>query len=186
MAETDATIVINGYSCTVTLGTNELSDEVITQGYYADNNGNMIMKNANKGAYIKPDDSVICLAGVSNIGGTDVTIYAPGTIEDGLEFTVLSGVAGTTYSIGDPVFNYTTVDSYIDLNLLTKVVFDFTRGATTQTVTYSYFIVPYEVTAERSVHPSANTIEMLEIIPIMVLIGIVLATIGLVMFKRNQ
>ena len=119
---TDFAITIDGFSLSYTFGDNTYTNTV-TEGYViSPNSGDFIMKKPNVNAYVKPDDSIICLAGVTNVGGADVTIYAPGTIDDGLTFSVLAGVAGATYSIGDPTFNYTNVDGYLDLESLSTIV----------------------------------------------------------------
>ena len=141
-----------------------------------------VLKVSTQAVYIK-GDTELSVSGLTSIPDWYDIIHFEGTYDDGITITSPNVPDATFDNIQ---WNIEPVDGYNDLYKLTSIEFDAHYDDTVRHTTYSYFGVPLQVTAERSVHPSATTIEMLEIIPIMVLIGIVLATIGLVMFKRNQ
>ena len=105
-----------------------------------------------------------------------------GTYDDGI--TITSANTDATYS--NITWNITPMDGYVDLYKLTSIEFDITYNDTVTHATYSYFAVPTEVTAELAVHPDAATLSMLSVIPIVVMIGIVLAVVGVAIVGRND
>lgn len=146
-----------------------------------------IMKKANTPAYVL-DDSEIKFLGVSVATGgpTGIALYGTGTIADGITVsTVYKPNTITTVSYSDPVATYTEVNGYVDdLYKLDKYNFTITYDASTYDATYSYFIVPAEVTAERSVHVSTVEASLLGIIPLLVIIGIVIGTVWFIRQKN--
>ena len=169
------TITISNDTVTAFNGTSTKT-ETITQGYYIDPNGNWIMKDSDKGAFIHTTDSVMILAGITYYSGLgDTGIFATGTITDGLDFTyVPTSSAAHTVIFGDVTFNYSEASSYKNLVSLNSCVFDLTIDDTLKTATYSYFIVPYEITAELSQHMTAMEIAMIGVIS---LLGIVILVV---------
>lgn len=185
-AGTDMEITIEAGTLTATNGTTTIS-KTITSGYYASNDGMWIMKLDGSPAYVHKDDSIIVLAGSTKVGTPNVGVYADGTINDGLDITTVqldSVVRTPTY--GDPTFNYSDVAGYIDLVSLSNCQFTITLDDTTVNATYSYFLVPVEVTAEMAVHPDDATRALLSAIPIIAMIGIVLAVVGVAIVGRND
>lgn len=184
---TNITVSINNMTISADNG-NSTKSIGITQGYAIDPNGLWIMKDTNAPAYIHKNDSVMILAGITNIAGAgDTGVYAEGTINDGLEFTYVPTSSSTpTVTFGEVTFNYSDVSGYNDLVSLSSCVFDITNNGTTGTATYSYFIVPATVTAEITIHADDATRALLNAIPIIAMIGIVLAVVGLAFAGRND
>ena len=128
--------------------------------------------------------------GVTTINGeTNRTVLVDmvGDIENGVEVKLRDRQTSnviTTMTISDLEINYTEVSGYIDLYDLSTITFTVTNGDYTTDVTYSAFVVPAEVTAEMSVHPDAPTLSLLSVIPIIAMIGIVLAVVGVAIVGR--
>ncbi len=179
----DVSITLSGSSATMVWGTS--TDTLTATGvYYIDPDGDYVMKKSDSVAKVKSDESVLLIAGTSNVSGA-VTLYGTGTIDDGLTISVVAGLAeGDTYSIGDVTINYTDLTKYIDLADLTSIQFPFTKNTTTATITYSYFVVPYEVTAERSVHFTDGQNAIFAAMPVMIILAVLLGVVALVIRSR--
>ena len=176
---TDMEITIDNGTLTADNGSGTTVTKTITSGYYASNNGKWIMKTDGETAFIHKDDSVVVLAGNTNVGNVTIGIYANGTINDGLSFETFP-VDGNAHVVtyGDVTFNYTDVTGYIDLVKLSNCQFDITCDDTTATATYSYFLVPYEVTAEKSWHLDTTQIALVAAIGTLGAIVLIAAAAG--------
>lgn len=186
-AGTDMTITIEEGTLTADNGSGTTVSKTITNGYYASNDGKWIMKEDGKDAFIHKDDSIIVLAGNTAVGSVSVGVYANGTINDGLDIETVqidSVVRNPTY--GDVTFNYTDVTGYIDLVKLTNCQFTVTLDETTIDATYSYFLVPYEVTAELANHLDNGQIAILNAIPILIITALVVMAAGALYLKRDD
>lgn len=184
---TNMTISINNLTISADNG-NTTKSIGITQGYVIDPAGVWIMKDTNNPAYIHKNDSVMILAGITNIPGAgDTGLYAEGTITDGLDFTyVPTSSTVPAVSFGEVTFNYAEVAGYIDLVSLSSCVFDITNNGTTGTATYSYFIVPATVTAEKAIHADEPTREVLEIMPLILIAGLIIGVLGYAVYSRIE
>ena len=181
---TDLSITLSGFDITATDGTNTRS-VTATKGVYAEPTGDWIMKQSETAAYVHTSDSVIILAGITQMN-TNIGVYATGTIEDGLDYTfVPTSGSPPTVTFGDTTFNYSEVANFNDLVTLTNCTFDITENDTSSEANYSYFLVPYKVTAERSQHLNDGEIALMNALPILVIIGLVLAAVGAI-FIRNR
>lgn len=168
----DVTITLTENGVNMIWGTNSV-DGTATGVYYIDPNGAYTMKKSDAVANVDINDSVLVLAGTTNISGA-VTLYGSGTIDDGINISVVAGISeGDTYEIGDVTINYTLNSAYKDLASLTSIVFPFTKNSTTTTITYSYFVVPYEITAEKAVHPDGPLTVILNVLPLLAIAGLV-------------
>ena len=183
----------NGYDMTLsysegtlTITNGNASREITVDTFYSiANDGPFVMKKGNVAAYMK-EDSIIYGSGRTNVGTDVVGTLVSGTIDD-VEVTIWRGEATSR----DVVINATEVSGYIDLYSFDNVEFyvDDTKEdnpTTTAKITYSYVVVPAEVTAELAVHPDSATLSMLSVIPIIVMIGIVLAVVGVAIVGRND
>lgn len=186
---TDMLIELTNDSISVTVG--ETTKTVtITEGYYIDPNGSWSMKKASETAYIQKTDSVMIFAGITPFGSPigDVGVYGMGTIDDGMSLSyVPTSSSALTVSFGDVTFDYTDVSGYIDLVLLSQCTFDITVAGTpdtTGTATYSYFIVPYKVTADPD-NPTAYK-NLVSVLPLFALILLVAGAASLVYFKNKD
>lgn len=131
-------------------------------------------------AYVKGDSDII-FAGTTYIAGSDLGSYGVGSIADGITISRFYGPADTVYS--NIVINSTAVDSHEDLYLIDSVTFDVeltpsgSETTTTGEITYSYFLVPTEVEADRA-EPIDNTSGTLfNVLPIVAVAGLVMAGI---------
>lgn len=182
---TDMTITIEEGTLTADNGSGTTVTKTITSGYYVSNDGVWIMKTDGESAFIHKDDSVIVLAGNTSVGDVKIGVYANGTINDGLSFETFP-VDGSTHVVtyGDVTFNYTDVTGYIDLVKLSNCQFDITCDDTTATVTYSYFLVPYEVTSEKTIHPDDTLSTVINLLPLIAVIGLFMFLVGEFLYTR--
>ena len=185
-----------GLVLTVTINTSGItiqktgsSDATVTHtGKYfvIDPAGDMIMKKSNVPAYLLEDSSVIYAGGINNYAsGSPGGMYFEGKIGD-YTFTPMRANVEVTNSDT----TYSQVSDHIGLDLLEKITFTTTWTKTDQTTetidqTYSYFLVPYQVTAEKAQHLSDGMNAMLNVIPIMIIIAVLLGVIGLYMIRRE-
>lgn len=183
-AGTDMTITIENGTLTAFNGTTTYT-KTISNGYYANNTGNWIMKYDGETAFIHDSDSIIVLAGNTKVGDVNIGIYAQGNITDGLDIeTVQTDSVLRTPTYGEVTFNYTAVGGYLDLVKLSNCQFTVTLDDTTVNATYSYFLVPYEVTAEKAIHADDNTASIISMLPFILIMGIVLMFVGVVIVRR--
>lgn len=184
-SNTDMTIEITSDAVTVTVGTT-VKTVSITTGYYIDPNGTWAMKKSDETAYIHTSDSVMIFAGITNMGVDvgDVGVYGVGTIDDGMDIdSVPTNATPPTATFGDVTFSYNAVDGFNDLVLLSDCTFDITVSGTpdtTVTATYSYFIVPVEVTAELTDHLSTGEIAMIAVIPVLMIASLLIFAVRFV------
>lgn len=182
-AGTDVTLTLSSGTATVvnTASTPDTATYTYTTAYYPDDDGEYIMKNKDKSAYVHPDSTIIIANGMSVVGSR-VGVFFDGTIEDGYTFSYFN----TTLTVeeSDVVTTYADVDEYSDVVALSKIDMHLTKGVDEADATYSYFLVPYEVVAEKSIHPDATLSAILNIIPILVIVGIVLGCVGLIAYRR--
>lgn len=134
--------------------------------------GDQILKDANKSAYLLDTSSIIYAGGLSNLGGGNYAgVYFHSVIS---EFTVDDiNIPELDVIISDFNVNYSYVNSYDDLILFDSVTFTTEYNDTTVQQTYSYVVVPYEVTAEKTVHPDGALSVMLNILPLLAIAGLV-------------
>lgn len=185
------------YKAIVTINENEVtwatdagsSPTTVTHSgsyFVMDSEGDYIMKYSNKDAYVNPSSTIVYAGGISNVGsGTAFTsIYFEGTVDD---LTVTPMRNNTT--VTDIESTTVDVDGYLDLAQLSKVTFTTTATITdveyTVDQTYTYFLVPYQVTAELVEHLDSSTIQLLSIIPLLITVGIIMAVVGLFVMRRE-
>ena len=143
-----------------------------------------VMKSPTQKAYLNSDSPILAM-GLTTLDSVYYNgFYIGGTLEN---YNVIQYYpTSNTYTVSNVADDSTAVSGYNDLFTLEKITFTATNIATsaaTDNVTYSYFIVPTEVTAERSAHVSPIEASLLGIIPLLVVIGIV---IGAVWFIRQK
>ena len=170
-------------------GTEPLNyDFTNSSGFIINPNGTgdyAVMKKADVPANVLGDTEVY-LIGVSVAGGPNaIALYGVGSIDDGVDIsTVYKPNSITTVSYSEPVATYTAVNGYEDLYKLDKYQFTITYDANTYNATYSYFIVPASVTAEKTIHADENTASIISMIPFILIMGIVLMFVGVVLVRR--
>lgn len=135
-----------------------------------------VMKSNTQSAYMN-GDSPFYASGMSVVGGQGGFGYTiTGSIDDG---ATISQFRGSPTTNTNESVNYTEVSGHEDLYKLDSITFK----ANDTNMLYNYFLVPTEVTAERTVHVSPIEASLLGIIPLLVVIGIV---IGAVWFIRQK
>lgn len=150
-------------------------------GYGIDNTGDYILSDYTKPVYIN-GDSIIYGTGVSGVDDIGCTINVVATVDGGATFTMMSNRNSSDISnavFSNVTINYEAVDGFKDLykvaSITADVTFDNTvEGVTTNhtgSVSYSSYVVPYKVTAERSQHLDTVQVAMFGVIG---LLGIVL------------
>ena len=183
---TDLTITISGGTLTAvnTASTPVTKSVTFTDAYcitYEDK-ADYVMKKSDAVAYMNAD-SPIFGEGRSNIGSQiGVAILVEGTVED-VNITEISSYSAT---FGDPTIVMTANSAHNDLYELQKITFTGTVGTESSDLTYSYFIVPSTVTAERSVHFAPGEIVLIETIPIMVIVALLMFSVGGLYLRRSD
>lgn len=146
--------------------------------------GAYTMKYANESAIITKDSSIITMIGTSRTyGSNDLCLFASGTIDDGITPVAFRG---DTYppTFSDLEYSLTNVSGYKDAFNLSKIDFTVTQNGEDYDITYSYFLVPTEVTAEKTIHPDGPTTALLNLLPVLIAIGLILGIAGAIFIKR--
>ncbi len=153
--------------------------------FIIDPEGDFIMKDRNTPAYLKNDS--VYAGGLSYVTGSVVSsIYFEGTIND-YDFHPMSSYV----TVSDPNTTYTQSTKYVGVYELDKVTFNtsFNDGTLTDPIvreqTYSYFLVPYQVTAELSQHLNDGQIALLNAIPIIIIIALLSMAAVMIYLKRQ-
>lgn len=168
-----------------TVGDSTLSDKAYEQLYIVDKDGSYIMKNKNESAYLKADSEFFAY-GNTIIDSSYLGLEINGSIEDGANVVIWRGENG--FTIDTPVLNYTEPSKYVDTYELSTITLNATRisDETVTPITYSYFLVPYEITAELSDHPTSMMITLFNTIPVFIVLAIILGVCGLFYYHRNE
>lgn len=121
--------------------------------------------------------------------GADVLslVNITGDIENGVTVSILNSTTGEENpgaTVSDITINATTVNGYEDLYDLTSITFNVAYDGAITAVTYSAYVVPYEVTAERTVHMSGALATLVNIIPLLIAFGLIIGIAGVVIYKR--
>lgn len=152
--------------------------------------GPFTMKKADIDAYMNGDSEIVAY-GTTRINSSTGLIGAPGV---GLAFngSIDDGATGFVWRNSDVAtlsnikVNGTEVSSHIDLYMFDSITATATytetvddETVTTDTlVTYNYVLVPYEVTAERAVHPDATLTAILDMLPFIIGAGLVVGAVA--------
>ena len=178
-----ATFTISSSTLSYNSGAPDATTSTYTHsgGYFCvDPNGDYIMKPQGSAAYVLEDSSVIYAGGISGFGNSVLAgLYFEGTVGDYTFTPMLSGV-----TVDNVQTDYTDVSGYVGLISLLKITFDTTYNSDVVSQTYSYFLVPYEVVAERSVHFTDGQIAIFSVMPLMIIVAILLGVVALVIRSR--
>lgn len=161
-------------------------------GYGAVAEGDYILKTTSSSAYVLKD-TTIYLTGITSLTGantSEVICTVAGSIEDGFTVSVapVKNGTATNLTIGEITVNATEVSGYVDLYKLTNITFDI--GATyndeevTYNATYSTFVMPKEVTAEKSVHGGSAFNAVIDIIPLVAGVGLLMGAVYYFISRR--
>lgn len=192
---TNASMTLSSGVMSATFGTSEKSG-TYTDLWLPSNDGAYIMKDSDKDAYINADSELVAygLTRVKNNAGNTTSspgfgISMIGTYEDGVTSTIWRDENNNT--ISNETINVSPVSGYIDLYKVSSITATFTLSETvndetvlTDTpITYNYFIVPYEVTADPD-NPAAYK-SLVMVIPLMAFVVLVVAAAAMIYFKKD-
>lgn len=181
--EMDMTITLSAGTATLTDGTTTKTNSYNT-AFYPNKDGTMVMKKSDESAHLLKDSSIIAANGMTNVHGSAIGIRFDGTIQDGYEFNLYRNVASA--SVSNVESHYVEDVRYLDLVELSNITFNLdVEDETTTPATYSYFLIPYQVTAELAVHADQDTIEMLKVIPILIIAGLIVGIAATVVSRRE-
>ena len=143
--------------------------------------GEYTMKKADKSAYMN-SDSLVYGCGRSGSGDTIVGSLVYGTLDD-----VSVNIWRGDYTAEDITVNKTAVADHLDLYMFNSVSFTAvpTDEGSNQTITYSYVVVPAEVTAERSQHLDSGSIAIINAIPIIIIVAMITMAVGFFLIRRE-
>lgn len=190
-----ASITFNGdgtYSGTYTSGstTTDISG-TFTEFYgLVLENSDRVMTTSSSDKYAN-GDTIINGTGLSRCVNINeyYVINIEGTIDDGVTVTAYSQLNGsevTDLVISNIEINKSEVSNYIDLYDIESITFDVTLDDKTDSLTYTVFTLPTEVSAERSVHASPVEATLIGLIPLLMMVGILLTAIGLFIAKYRK
>lgn len=182
----DITITLNGGTATIQLSNEDNArSKTYDTCYSISLTGDYVMKKPNKTAYMF-EDSPIYIVGRSTWTGGAVNVEIEGTIGDGVNITLLDK---PTWTISNEDIIYSEVNNYVDLLSFDSITFTITSPDETPIVkdlVFSQVIVPYEVTAERSVHPDMTLSTLIELLPLVIVAGLVIGAVTwFLYYKRN-
>lgn len=180
------TITLTSGMMTLSDGSGSPKSESYTKAFALSPTGAFVMKKSNVEAYVKSDSEIFGTGRTAVTIGDSTANYninLVGTVED-IDVTVFYPPEDVTVS--DIVISSTSVGSHNDLFKFDQVSFTMTEGTDVNNAVYSQVIVPYKVTAERTVHPDAMTNTILGIVPTMIILGIVVGAVGLFIKTRRD
>lgn len=169
------------------VGDQTVNTVTISKGFAISPDGNYVMKSPDKKAYLNSDSQIYAM-GLTTIAGVyNNGFYIDGTIESVTVEQYNPNPA--TYTISNVAINYTEDSDHNDLYLFDSVTFTATQiadSSVTANCTYNYLVVPYEVSAERTVHFTDGQNAILGAIPIMIIVAILLGVVALVIRSRME
>lgn len=165
---------------TVTDGTNTINLTNIGDIYHISDTGDYSMKKSNESAYMN-GDSQIFNRGMTKVNSHYVAFVVSGSVNDGATITA------SNVTMDNIKMNSTPVNGYVDLYKFDSVTFDatYTGESGVTPVTYSYVVVPYEVTADKVIHPDGPTTAILNMLPIIIGAGLLLGAIAFMIVTRK-
>lgn len=181
-AETDLTVTCSNGSVSVanTAETPATFSTTYTHLYVVAKDGSLVMKTKDTPVYVNGDSDVIAM-GLSKVGTiSGVGVIITGNIDDGFTWDIFRG-SDITFS--NENVTYSDVTAYKDLYTLDKMTATATNSTGSSDLTYSYFIVPAEVTAEPD-NPDVYK-DLIKIVPLMAFIMLVVAAAAMIISKRD-
>lgn len=182
------TLTLSDGTLTATNGTDTKTISSVPEIFGIVEEGNYVMKKTASTAYLNSGsqviaDSEIYASGQTYNGANNVWWHLEGTIDD-MEYP---DTFNSALTITDGAIHGQYNSSHDDLYELDNITFTVTTStAVVYNVTASYFVVPAEVTAERSVHFTDGQNAILGAIPIMIIAAILLGIVALVIRSRME
>lgn len=159
----------------------------IGETYGISTKGDFVMKSSNQVAYLNGDSPVLAM-GLTTFNGDYATgFYINGNPDDGFEVTNYFPSPATA-NVSDVTSDLSEVSNFKDLYTLKEIKFNLSAVSDptiTGNATYSYFIVPAEITAEKAAHLTDNQNAIMLAIPILVVIALLIAVAVVVLKSRD-
>lgn len=176
----EVTATLENGTLTVTNGTTTKPIANTTEVYSIVKDGPFVMKNKDKVAYLN-GDSEIYASGQTFSGSAYIFCHLSGTIDDGISY----GPDNLTFS--NQTVNYVENNTHEDLYELTSITFTAVNSNNVEfNPVYSYFIVPAEVTAERTVQVDGATGDIITVIPVLMVLAILIGAVTLFIKTRRD
>ena len=182
------TVTYTGGTFTVTNGVNTRTISNVAEIYSFAEDGPYVMKKSTSPAYLNSGseiiaDSEIYASGQTFSGNNYIFWHMAGTIDD-MEYpdTFDSALTVTNETIHGEYSNVCN-----DLYILDNITFTATssnQAGITYNVTASYFVVPAEVTAEKSIHPDAVLSSVIDLLPLIAGIGLFIILVAGFLYSR--
>lgn len=143
------------------------------------------MKKPTQNAYVL-GDSLIFAEGITsgtasgNVPTGAQVIKITGNITDGVTITT----SDTDWIISNIEIHKTDVAGYIDLYQIEKITFDLTKDDAVYHATYSFFVVPSEITAEKSIHPDTALATVIDMLPLIAGVGLLMFLVAEFLYTR--
>lgn len=178
--EKDFSLECNNGIATIVIGEVTYTETISGDGLIiSEKPASYVMKKSDTNAYVLGDSAVYC------VGRTDRALGVQGTSYNAVfKANVDGGVtpiaySPNTYTVSDSSVTYSAGPSgYNDLYLLSNCKLDLTDGTNTGTITYNQIFVPATVTAEKAVHADEPTRNVIEIMPILLIAGLLLGIVA--------
>ena len=184
--EKDLSLTISSGSATIVIGETTYNYDIDGDGFMVTTDkSDYVVKTASSTSYVKSDSIVFGIGRTDRALGTSGTSFnfmGKASIDDGVTPLYYS----PQYNFGETEsVNYTTDTTHLDSFMLTGFTFNLTSGGVEHPTTYNQIFVPSEITVERSVHPDSTTTQLINVIPILVIIGIVMLAVGSMIYYRR-
>ena len=148
--------------------------------------GDYVMKKMDKDAYVH-GDSPIFGYGRTYARSYNYTSELKGSVDDGItgEYYPETTITATGWTISDVTLNSVEDSSHKDLYKISTMTYEITgEGIQPYTAVFSQYIVPAEITAERSVHFTDGQNAIFAAIPVMIILAVLLGVVALVIRSR--
>lgn len=147
---------------------------------YSPEKSDYVMKKADSTAYMHADSEYVA-AGQTTIKQWFDSLCIVGNNES---FTVDLLVPEEDLTVTNQTVVSTAVNGYNDLYALSKLTFTASYDDASTDATYSYFIVPAEVTSELTNHLTPGQISLMGAIPVMVIVALLMIAVGAIAYRR--
>lgn len=173
------TLTYSSGSVTATNGTDTKVINSVTEVFGLVEKGNYVMKKSTSSAYLNSGseviaDSEIYASGQTFNGSNYVWWHLQGTIDD-MEYP---DTFNNTLTVTNEVIHGDYDTKHNDLYILDNLTFTVTTSnAVVYNVTASYFVVPYEVTADRTIQGGDGFNTIVNLIPLVIGMGLLLIAV---------
>lgn len=147
--------------------------------------GDYVMKTPTAKSYVLGDSTIYGMGNSTINGVWQNVILVAGSVDDDITATVVSSRLDTDPVLSNVQIFADSVSGYNDLYKFEKVTMTATENSINTTLTYSYVIVPAEVTAERSVHLTDAMNVILNVIPLLIIVSVLLGVVAIFILRRE-